>query len=47
MDNVDFHCDPDQTVVLIEVEIEPNVKVKCVSMFCYMGDTLGAGGVWR
>ena len=23
--------------------IEPNVKLECVSKFCYLGDTLGAG----
>ena len=27
-----------------EVEIEPNVDLECVSKFCYLGDTLGAGG---
>ena len=27
-----------------EVEIEPNVKLECVPKFCYLGDTLGAGG---
>ena len=24
--------------------IEPNVKLKCVPKFCYLGDTLGAEG---
>ena len=24
--------------------IEPNVKLECVPKFCYLGDTLGAGG---
>ena len=27
-----------------EVELEPGVKVECVSKFCYLGDTLGSGG---
>ena len=27
-----------------EVVIEPNVKLECVPKFCYLGDTLGAGG---
>ena len=31
-------------VLLNEVVIEPNVKLECVPKFCYMGDTLGAGG---
>ena len=26
------------------VVIEPNVKLECVLKFCYLGDTLGAGG---
>ena len=26
-------------------ETEPNVKLECVPKFCYLGDTLGAGGV--
>ena len=26
------------------VEIEPNVKLKCVPKFCNLGDTFGAGG---
>ena len=25
--------------------IEPNVKLECVPKFCYLRDTLGAGGV--
>ena len=33
-----------QSVSLKEVVIEPNVKLECVPMFCYMGNTLGAGG---
>ena len=28
-----------------EVEIEPNVKLECVPKFCFLGDTLGIGGV--
>ena len=32
------------TVLQREVEIEPNVKLECVSKFCYLSDTLGAGG---
>ena len=28
----------------VEVELEPGVKVECVSKFCYLGDTLGSGG---
>ena len=46
-DNIDFHCkrclegSPDQSVLLRKVEIEPNVKLECVSRFCYLGDTLG------
>ena len=31
-------------VSLKEVVIEPNVKLECVPKFCYLGDTLGAGG---
>ena len=31
-----------QSVLLKEVVIEP--KLECVPKFCYMGDTLGAGG---
>ena len=49
---VDFHCRRClegekglfQSVLLKEVMIEPNVKLKCVPKFCYLGDTLGAGG---
>ena len=33
-----------QSVLLKEVVIEPNVKLECVPTFCYLGDTLGAGG---
>ena len=33
-----------QSVLLKEVVIEPNVKLECVPKFCYLGDTLGAGG---
>ena len=33
-----------QSVLLKEVVIEPNVKLECVPNFCYLGDTLGAGG---
>ena len=32
------------TVLQREVEVEPNVKLECVPKFCYLGDTLGAGG---
>ena len=32
------------SVLLKEVVIEPNVKLECVPKFCYLGDTLGAGG---
>ena len=28
-----------------KVEIEPNVKLECVPKFCYLSDTLSAGGV--
>ena len=48
--NVDFHCrrclegNHFQSVLLKEVVIEPNVKLECVPKFCYLGDTLGAGG---
>ena len=50
--NADFHCRRClerenglfQSVLLKEVVIEPNVKLECVSKFCYLGDTLGAGG---
>ena len=33
-----------QVVLTSEVELEPGVKVECVSKFCYLGDTLGSGG---
>ena len=33
-----------QSVLLKEVVIEPNVKLECAPKFCYLGDTLGAGG---
>ena len=33
-----------QSVLLKEVVIEPNVKLECVTKFCYLGDTLGVGG---
>ena len=35
-----------QSVLLKEVVIEPNVKLACVPIpkFCYLGETLGAGG---
>ena len=45
-----FHCrrcldgDSATAVLLSEVELEPGVKVECVSKFCYLGDTLGSGG---
>ena len=50
--NVDYHCRRCgegeyglfQSVLLKEVVIEPNVKLECVPKFCYLGDTLGAGG---
>ena len=50
--NVDFHCRRClegqnglfQSVLLKEVVIEPNVKLECVPKFCYLGNTLGAGG---
>ena len=31
-------------MLLSEVELEPGVKVECVSIFCYLGDTLDSGG---
>ena len=34
-----------QSVLLKEVVIEPKVKLECVPKFCYLGDTLGAGGL--
>ena len=46
----DFRCrrcldgDSAQVVLTSEVELEPGVKVECVSKFCYLGDTLGSGG---
>ena len=46
----DFHCkrcldgDSAPAVLLSEAELEPGVKVECVSKFCYLGDTLGSGG---
>ena len=48
--NVDFHCrrclekSPVVLALMREVEIEPNVKLKCVPKFCYLGVTFGAGG---
>ena len=33
-----------QSVLLKEVVIGPNVELECVPKFCYLGDTLGAGG---
>ena len=36
-----------QSVLLKEVVIEPNVKLECVTKFCYLGDTLGAKEVRR
>ena len=50
--NFDFHCRRClegenglfQSVLLKEVVIEPNVKLECVPKFCFLGDTLGAGG---
>ena len=36
--------DSAQVVLKSEVELEPGVKVECVSKFCYLGDTLGSGG---
>ena len=48
----DFRCkrcldgDSAPVVLLSEVELEPGVKVECVSKFCYLGDrdTLDSGG---
>ena len=46
----DFRCkrclegDSAPVVLLSEVELEPGVKVECVSKFCYLGDTPGSGG---
>ena len=31
-------------VLLSKVELEPGVKVECVSKFCYLGNKLGSGG---
>ena len=50
--NVDFHCRRClegenglfQSVLLKENVIEPNVNLECVTKFCYLGYTLGAGG---
>ena len=48
--NVDFRSrrcleeGPVESVSQREVEIEPNVKLECVPKFCYLSDTLGAGG---
>ena len=48
--NVDFHCrrclkgNHVQSVLLKEVVIELDVKLECVPKFCYLGNTLGAGG---
>ena len=49
--NVEFHCRRCLEgkhglfpVLLKEVVIEPDVKLECVPKFCYLGDTLGAGG---
>ena len=35
-----FDGDSAQVVLSSEVELEPGVKVECVSEFCYLGDTL-------
>ena len=51
--NTDFHCRRClegenglfQSDLVKEVVIEPNVKLECVTKFCYLGDTLGSGGV--
>ena len=37
--------DSAQVLLSSEVELEPGVKVECVSKFCYLGDTVGSGGV--
>ena len=50
--NTDFHCrgclevenGRFQSVLMKEVVTELNVKLECVTKFCYLGDTLGAGG---
>ena len=36
--------DSAQVLLSSEVELEPGVKVECVSKFCYLGDTVGSGG---
>ena len=47
--NIDLHCKSclkdslDQSDKLGEVEIEPNVKLECVSRYCYLGDMLSGG----
>ena len=33
-----------QSVLLKDFGIEPNVKLECVPKFCYLRDTIGAGG---
>ena len=51
--NVDFHCTRClegekglfQSVLVKEAVIEPNVDLEFIPKFCYLGDTLGAGGV--
>ena len=46
----DFRCrrcsDGDSAPIELvsKVELEPDLKVECVSKFCYLGDTLGFGG---
>ena len=35
--------DSASVVLLSEVELEPDLKVKWLSKFCYLGDTLGSG----
>ena len=35
---------PDESSLLNEGKIEPNVKLECVSKLFYLGDMLGAGG---
>ena len=50
--NVDFYCkrcleaenDLRQSVLLKELVIEPNVELECIPKFCYLGDTICAGG---
>ena len=47
-----FHCkrclegSPDQSVLSKEVEIEPNVKLECVSKFCNLEDTRTFQNKW-